>query len=147
MMKQRSIEFALSDIKTLQFALFEENLDLKSDEDFVINASLEFGVSMSDKGVQVILELIIERDDKILIKIEVASEFLVDQSTWETFYSESELILPLSFLTHVTKITVGATRGILLAKTEYSEFKDFLLPLIDIEGLIAEDAYFSLDEE
>ncbi|NOQ75958.1 MAG: hypothetical protein GQ574_28385 [Crocinitomix sp.] len=72
---------------------------------------------------------------------------MVSDETWLLLTDEQELVFPKGFIRHLSVICVGTARGILHAKTEGTKFNEFILPTINVEDLIQEDASFELKEE
>ncbi len=146
-MVDQTLGFILANLQTEQFAIFEENNSGSKSDTYSINSEMEIGISESEKGVQILLGLTIIQQKKTQIKIEVASDFIIEDAAWNSFCSEEIIILPLDFMQHLTQISIGAIRGILHARTRNTAFNDFLLPLMNVSNLVVEDIHFSLDEE
>lgn len=146
-MIQEKAGFALGDIRINQFASFEENRNPEKSIEYLIHTDIDLVVSVNEKGVGLILGFTFEQDEKVCIKIETMTDFHIDNTTWESFYKENEIIIPRELVKRFSDICIGATRGILVEKTRNTAFSDFLLPLMDVDSLIVQDAHFSLDEE
>jgi len=107
---------------------------------------LEFGVNQEHKILSVAVTFTFENAKKVFIKIEVRCDFIVSEATWKSFNQSSELVFPKGFIRHLSMLSVGTARGVLHAKTEGTAFNTFILPTINVEELVEEDAHFSLEE-
>ncbi len=56
---------------------------------------------------------------------------------------KKEFLLPKKLMVHLTVLTIGATRGILHAKTEGTIYNEFVLPTVNVDALINGDLIFS----
>ncbi len=137
-----SIGFALAAIKTEQFALFEGNHSPKKEAN--ITTSLEFKINTDQKLIGVFATFTFEQAKKVFIKIQVSCHFNIEPDTWTSFLKDSNVIVPKNFISHLTILTIGTSRGILHAKTEGTEFNQFILPTINVNQLVDADAVFDI---
>ena len=91
---------------------------------------------------------IFDPDNKPFLIVEASCHFLIKDSAWtEMFNSETNtLVVPKGFLCHLAVLTAGTSRGILHAKTEGTCFNKYVLPTINVTGIIKEDATFSFNK-
>ncbi len=141
-MKEESVGFALAAIKTEQFALFEENFSAKKETN--ITTSLEFKINLEQKLIGVFAAFSFEQVKKVFIKIQVSCHFNIDNDSWSSFLQDEIIVVPQSFIAHLTMLTIGTSRGILHTKTEGTEFNKFILPTINVKSLVDKDAAFDL---
>ena len=141
-MKEESVGFALAAIKTEQFALFEENFSPKKETS--ITTSLEFKINLEQKLIGVFATFSFEQAKKVFIKIQVSCHFNIDTDSWNSFLQDEIMVVPQSFIAHLTMLTIGTSRGILHTKTEGTEFNKFILPTINVKSLVDKDAAFDL---
>ncbi|KVV16185.1 hypothetical protein [Flavobacterium sp. TAB 87] len=141
-MKEESVGFVLAAIKTEQFALFEENFSQKKTTD--ITTSLEFKINLEEKLIGVFAAFSFEQAKKVFIKIQVSCHFNIDTDSWSSFLQDEIIVVPQSFIAHLTMLTIGTSRGILHTKTEGTEFNKFILPTINVKSLVDKDAEFKL---
>ncbi len=141
-MKEESVGFALAAIKTEQFALFEENFSPKKETN--ITTSLEFKINLEQKLIGVFAAFSFEQAKKVFIKIQVSCHFNIDTDSWSSFLQDEIIVVPQSFIAHLTMLTIGTSRGILHTKTEGTEFNKFILPTINVKSLVDKDAAFDL---
>ncbi len=138
------LEFELVGIKTEQFACFEENLPAKK-KAISLNTNLEFGVNQAHKILTTAVTFTFENAKKVFIKIEVRCDFIVSEATWKFFNQKEELVFRKGFIRHLSMLCVGTARGVLHAKTEGTAFNEFILPTINVEELVEEDAHIRLE--
>lgn len=141
-MGNESIGFALTAIKTEQFALFEENYSSKKEVN--ITTSLEFKINEEQKRIGVFATFSFEQAKKTFIKIQISCHFAIDPNAWKDFLKEDLIIFPKNFMAHLTMLTIGTSRGVLHAKTEGNEFNKFILPTINVNQLVDKDAEFNI---
>lgn len=148
-MKKENIQvgFELLGIKTEQFAIFEENYNIKKETN--LNTELQFKLDQTNKQIGVFLGFEFVQAKKVFIKILVSCHFKIREESWNSFIKEndSKLIVPKGFLAHLAMITTGTSRGVLFAKTEGSQFSKFIIPTININAMITEDASFEIENE
>ncbi|HSD07644.1 hypothetical protein [Flavobacterium sp.] len=137
-----SIGFALAAIKTEQFALFEENFSSKKEAN--ITTSLEFKINTDQKLIGVFATFTFEQAKKTFIKIQVSCHFKIEPEAWTSFLKDSNVIFPKNFISHLTMLTIGTSRGILHSRTEGTEFNKFILPTINVNQLVDKDAEFNI---
>lgn len=137
------IGFALQGIHTEQFAFFEENIIQKADVAFDI--SIEFKCDTTEQRLGCFVDITFIQKQKVILKIEVSCHFKIQPASWDAFVKElNKIIIPKNFLSHLAMLTVGTTRGILFAKTENTVFNKFIVPTINVEEMIENDAVFEI---
>jgi hypothetical protein len=144
MIKQKSISFVISKITTEQFAIIEENYS--KDGSATLGTNLRFGAVPDQKTIAFFAAFTFESDKKPFIIIEAGCHFNIQQEAWTEMINDEtkSLTIPKGFLNHLAMLTIGATRGILHAKTENTSFNTFVVPAINLSDLIHEDAVISL---
>ncbi len=144
--KNQSIGFSLKKVTTEQFAIIEEGFNEKGK--IRLNTSLRFAADDTKKFIAVFTSFIFDSDNKPFLKIEAGCHFSIQNPAWlEMFKPEiNTLIVPKGFLTHLTMLTIGTSRGILHAKTEGTNFNKYVLPTINVTLLIKEDASFNFNQ-
>ncbi len=139
---EKSIGFALAAIKTEQFAVFAENY--LSNKAANVTTSLEFKINEVDKRIGVFATFTFDNAKKTFIKIQVSCHFSVDPESWNDFKKDNLVIFPKNFISHLTMLTIGTSRGVLHGKTEGTEFNKFIIPTINVNDLVNKDAEFNL---
>ena len=144
MKRNDPIGFSLISLSTEQFALLEEDVDIK--DMFNIQTQIRFGASQENRYIQAIIKFKFEAKDRPFIVLEVASIFSVREEDWDSLINNEKdsIVFPRNFVLHLSILTVGAARGILHAKTENSTYHNILLPTIDVASLVKSDIIISL---
>jgi hypothetical protein len=137
------VGFKLNGIKTEQFAIIEENYVPKKITD--LGTELQFKLNQINKQIAVFLGFEFKQGKKIFLKIQVSCHFKLDESAWNSFIQENNLIIPKGFLAHLAMITTGTSRGVLFAKTEVTPFSKFIVPTLNVEEMIKKDAIFDIE--
>ena len=143
MKKINDIGFSLQTIKTEQFAIIEENYSQK--KEIKLNSELTFKLNKEDKRIGVFLTFSFTQGKKTFIKIQTSCHFLILPEHWELLLKDNKVIIPKNFISHITIISIGNTRGILHAKSEGTGFNKFILPQLDVTQLVKEDIEFIVD--
>ncbi|MGF1586284.1 MAG: hypothetical protein ACFCUM_13245 [Bacteroidales bacterium] len=138
------IGFALQGIKTEQFAIFEDNYATKKET--TLGTELQFKLDQQNKKIGVFLGFEFIQGKNILLKIQVSCHFRIEENSWMNFIQKenAKLVIPKGFLAHLAMIATGTTRGVLFAKTESTPFSKFIVPTLNVEEMIKEDASFDL---
>lgn len=140
---KKLIGFDLFEIKTEQFATLEENFSPKKKKINLVT-DLEIKISEEENLVGIYLSFKFKQENKSFIKIQVSCHFEIKEDDWDSFVINDKIVFPKSFIAHLTMMSVGTTRGILHAKTEGTLFNEYILPSINVEEMIDEDAEFEL---
>lgn len=131
-----SVRFALSMIKTDQFAILGE---VVKNEEISLGVGLQFGVNKDSETISVKFSTQFIQQSKPLILIEASCFFLIEPEGWKSLFDKNILIVPKTLATHLAVITVGTVRGILHARTEGTNYNGFVLPTINVTELVTED--------
>lgn len=144
--KNQSIGFTLKKVTTEQFAIIEEGFNEKGK--IRLNTSLRFAADDGKKFIAVFTSFIFDSDNKPFLIIEAGCHFSIQDSAWNEMYKSeiNTLIVPRGFLTHLTVLTIGTSRGILHAKTEGTCFNKYVLPTINVTQIIKEDTSFNFNQ-
>jgi hypothetical protein len=135
-----NISFNLVKIKTDQFALFEENHLEKGN--IKLSTNLSFGLNTDDKVFSVTTKFTFEIKKKPFMTIQVSSFFQIEDTAWNNFNTNGQMVFPKAFVAHMAMITVGSARGVLHAKTEETIFNKYILPTLNVAEMIPEDVVF-----
>jgi len=142
----KSIGFSLKKVSTEQFAIIEEGFNDKGT--VRLSTSLRYAADDVQKYLAVFTSFIFDSDTKPFLVVEASCHFQIKDSAWiEMFNSDTNtLVIPKGFLCHLAMLTVGTSRGILHAKTEGTCFNKYVLPTINVNQIIKEDAIFSINK-
>jgi hypothetical protein len=74
-------------------------------------------------------------------------DFLIEENSFNLLKDtqKKQVKIPKDFLTHLAILSVGTARGVLFSKTEGTIFSTFILPTINLQEMINEDAIFDLE--
>lgn len=136
------INFLLLDIKTEQFAIFEENYI--ENELVNLNTNLTFGLNSDDKVFLVTPKYTFEIKKTPFMTIQISCFFKIEDSAWDSFKLDKQITFPKDFIAHMAMITVGTSRGVLHSKTEGTIFNKYILPTINVAKMIPEDITFDV---
>jgi len=137
---KNNISFSLLEIKTDQFALFEEN-HIENGK-IKLNTNLTFGFNADDKVFLISVKYIFEMKKRPFMTIQTSCFFTIDNIALENFKAGDKTVFPKGFVAHMAMITVGTSRGVLHTKTEGTIFNKYILPTIDVTKMIPEDLIF-----
>lgn len=144
MAQQKPIGFQLVDITTEQFALLEENF--VESEQVSLKTGIDFKIDFDNKLLGCEAKFVFGQNEVMFLMIEVACHFEVKKKDWESFKIEERFVVPSYFLEHLAVLTVGTTRGVLFAKTENTQFSQFIIPTVNIAQMKIEDGVFSIED-
>ncbi len=143
-----TVGFALSKITTEQFEVTESNLPAEGAE-IGIKMNFRFSANASQKMIGIFTNFNFHNGDKQFINVEGGCHFDIQPVDWDTMLNneKTELTVPRELLRHLAEVTVGATRGILHARTENTDLNSFHLPIINIDNIVNSDSVFNLNEK
>lgn len=135
------VSFMLTNIKTLEFACFE---DLVPKEDRFVKVNLNVGFlvqSWDNAKLACVPEVTLFNKKTPFVKIKVACEFAIKPDDWGKLQNKKNhsIILPKGFADHLLVLSVGTLRGVLHAKTEGTACGKYPLPTMDVSKIIEED--------
>lgn len=136
------LSFKLIKINTEQFAIIEDNYNA---DDTNINIGLEakLGVDMDNATLKISLKFKVNQSNYPFIIIEVSCEFEISELSM--IQKENKLIIPKEKVINLMEFVTNTARGVLHAKTENSNFNQYVIPKIDIEEFVSEEAIFELN--
>ncbi|SDH81876.1 hypothetical protein [Myroides phaeus] len=125
-----------------EFALFDEFFPENSSE-LQIQTGIEVKINIKDERLALSHSVKFENNSDIILKIKSTFYFGFDENTWNDFIKEEAIIIETAKLCRLGEIVVGATRGMLMAKTANTEFSKLILPPIKLGELFQEDLIFN----
>lgn len=136
------IPFSIKSIKTDEFATIDSSYNQSSE--VKINTEFGFGMNKDVNSFAVKLSVNFTCDKDPFIVLKVVCEFEVEEDTFKKFYKKNSqrYIVPKGFFTHLCVITVGTARGVLHARLANTNYKQFLLPSLNLSELIKKDVEF-----
>jgi len=138
--KNKQIGFQLINITTEQFATIPDAFD-KSIKEITFSVNIDFGVNKEERVIASVVKIQFEQKKSTFLIIEISNHYNIEQSGWDEMNKDdkNKLIIPKDFATHLLILTIGTLRGVLHAKTENTEFNQFVLPTLNISELIQSD--------
>jgi len=143
--KEKTYSFSLAKITTEQFAIVDECYN--NEGKISIETSIRFGADNQRQMIATFTLFKFICNEKPFIVIEAGCHFIINPESWKTIFNteKQELTVPKVLLRHLAMLTVGTTRGILHSKTENTNFNQFVLPTINVSGMISDDAIFGVN--
>lgn len=144
----KPIPFRLVSIETNQFAVLQDAYTEDADFQLDINAPL----TAVGEHHGFILDLSIRYlcNSKPFVVLEIACFFEIEAKAFNTLFidkkKKEELKIPVEFHRHLAMIAVGTARGILFEKLKDTDFRQFILPTINLTEIIKDDLILSKDE-
>lgn len=138
----QQIGFALSKISTEQFAIIDE--EFSTSENIQLKTNIRYAADSVLKMISCFVEIVFESEQSPFLKIEGGCHFLIAKESWGELENGDSVILPKGFVRHLAVLTVGTVRGILHAKTEGTDFNKYVVPTIDVNEIIKDDAVLKL---
>lgn len=108
---------------------------------------MQFKLDNQNKSIATFLGFEFMQGKKVFLKIQVSCHFKIEESAWNSFIKQDQLVVPKGFLAHLAMITTGTARGVLFAKTEGTPFSKYIIPTINVAEMIKEDASFPIANE
>ncbi len=136
------INFTLLNIKTEQFAIFEDKYI--ETEKINLNTNLTFGLNSDDKIFLVTPKYTFEIEKTPFMTVQISCFFKIEDNAWNNFIEDGKIVFPKDFVAHMAMISVGTSRGVLHTKTEGTVFNKYILPTINVAKMIPEDVTFDL---
>lgn len=141
---QKQIAFKIIGIRTVQFAILEDNFDEKKKNQIITD--LEFDINKECHQINVQTSFTFKAANKPFIILQVRCSYKASEDSWKNCIFENSIIFPKDFMTHIAMMTIGTARGILHSKTEGSLFNRIILPTINVTELVIEDIRFDFQE-
>lgn len=132
-----TIGFAMTRIETKQFAVIEGIY--KQDKSMEMNVEITVSVNVENRLIALSTKFLFLTNNQVFIILEVACTFGINEESWNSFNSETELRVPVNFVRHLAMHTVGTARGVLHAKTENTPLNCIIIPPINVSQIVNED--------
>jgi hypothetical protein len=146
-MANTSLQFSIKSISIDEFATIKNCYN--EQENIGIETGYGYGVNPDEHAVFVNFSIMFKCNESPFIILKVSCGFDIEPKDFTSLLitEQGKLLIPKSFLTHLTVLTVGTARGILYAKLEKSGFEQFILPTLNISDLIQEDMVFEVNPD
>lgn len=146
----KPIGFAIDNFRIKQFATLP-GYDSEQEE-YNLSLQINFSVDPTKKilGTSLTANFLSKSGEPFII-CTVEGLFTVDPESWENLLNETRdvYIIPVHLARHLSVITTGTLRGVLLTRVIDSapEYASFILPTINLTEIIEEDAILPIFEE
>lgn len=100
-----------------------------------------FGLIKSQRIFVVIININLMRNSTKCLTIQTSTKFKFEKPDFYTYFNEatSQYIFPKDFVFHLATVALGTTRGYLFSKTDGLTFKNYLLPVSNLNEFIKSD--------
>lgn len=106
-----------------------------------------YGIDIPQKRVKAMLDVTIFLSELPFIKIATEATYELSTQCFNSFMTSKSFILPVETVIHFSSEVYGTTRGILLCKLEDAGKSKFILPPIDLSGVISEPLEVEISSE
>jgi len=142
--KENSVGFQLVKIITEQFAIISDVYD-SSNKDIAFSVNIKYGIDKKEKTIASVVKIQFEQKKSAFLIIEISNHYKIEQPAWDKMLKNNEkLMVPKDFATHLLVLTIGTLRGVLHAKTEDTEYNQFVLPTLNVSEFLQEDIELDL---
>ncbi|MCS4238288.1 hypothetical protein M2306_001603 [Myroides gitamensis] len=141
--KELPIPFKIVKVEENQFSVFEETLAIE--ERIQQQLGFGFGTDAENNIVAVSMEFMLHKQTQPLIKLEITCYFEIEPKAFNEKLIQAEaIILPCGFAKHLAMITTGTARGVLFANTNNSPFNQYIIGLVNVDKMFAENIHIKL---
>ena len=137
------IRFRMVKINVDQFAILIDK-DKVPTEGLSYTVNLGFSIAPDVKGIACGFSVEFAHNNKPILKLSISCEFSVHPEDWNTHIKDNIFTLSTEDLGFFANQTVGSARGIMFCKTEDTDFRNFILPPIDLTKIIDDDLVIDL---
>ncbi len=141
-MKEMKIQYRYVALELVQFATFEENLDVKCDE-MQINTEAQFHYQLEGNLIVSEISVVYLQHDKPVLKAMMNSSFALSPDSVEDLKENDCIVLDIPILVQFASLNYGSMRGALSMKTLGTPLHNYILPPIYFDSLI--QAPFKID--
>lgn len=130
--------FSLSNIETIQFATFEENL--QDNEPVQQTVSLGIGYNTQFQSLIILTKASFEQNSLPFLVIESSCEYKINDDSWNNSkQDDGSFIIKRKNILQLILVSMVTMRGILHAKTENTAFNKYFLKSFNMTALHNED--------
>lgn len=135
----QSIPYKISQIETMQFAIFPENFI--NGQEVLVNTNCGYNVRSDLNQVRNIISVNYTQNEKLLMVVQLACYFDIAPEGVNIIKAEGKI--PVDFLRYMGSISVGTMRGVIHAKTEGTILNPVVMPPINLEEMVKNDLMLS----
>jgi len=146
-MKENPVGFMLQRIVTNQFAIIEKSFI--ENQEIELHSDINYGFNEQYRIISCTCRFELSINKNPFLIIVVTCEFQIEENTWNNFIDKEKnsVVFPEGFLSHLSVITIGTTRGVLHAKTENTRFNQYFLPTINLTDFVRNNVSFPLNKK
>lgn len=130
----KTLEYFISEIKTNQFAIFENETVAEGEKS--VNSSFSYGIDPVEKKFSCIVDILFRQTETPLIKIQTEAVYIMSDESFSELLDDNRFVMPEKIVIHFTDLLIGATRGILASKLESTPFRQLILPEIRLNEIV-----------
>lgn len=135
MENHKPLEYSIEEIKTNQFAIFDNDSEKKG-KTLSISTSFAYGVDAEEKKFANIIDITYNIEKSPIIKIQTQIIFKFTDRSFDSFIHDNKFLMQQDKVRHFTELLIGATRGILATELKDTVYKKYILPEINLEEVI-----------
>lgn len=146
-MTYNKLGFAFVGLKTISFAQIEAAYKRTGETDIITN--LGFGVDVDDHTITCTTKFSFEKKkDQPFLILELQGFFEIKKNDFlsKVKQTDNSYLITRDLATHFTVLMFGSARGVLHAKTEGTNFNQYLLPTMDVRNMLQEDIVLNASE-
>lgn len=135
--------FALTGLRTVSFATIDAAN--KKTGKTILMTGLGFGLDIDDHVVTCNTRFSFEKKkDQPFLVLELQALFEIEKNDFLSKIKQdnNSYLIAKGLAIHFAVLTIGSARGVLHAKTEGTNYNEYLLPTIDVNSLIPKDVIF-----
>ena len=148
MADEKPIGFRIADVKIEQFATVP-GVTTEGD-DFALEIETTFFTLAEKKILGNRMDIRFTQDDQPFVLLTLESHFAIQPDTWPNLLTEDQQAyrIPLELARHLSVISVGTARGVLLAKlrNKPNPYAAYVLPTVDLTQVLKEDVIIGVGE-
>lgn len=130
-------------MELLQFATLSNQFD---PDDSIARNELRYMFDASENTLYCVFSITLVRksDDTPLLKAELQSGFEIKPESISLITKGDEITFPANIIAHFASLTYSALRGIIYAKTEDTAFRNYVIPVQNIQAQIKKPFVFNI---
>ena len=137
------IRFRMAKINVDQFAILADKAPY---EGVSYSVGIGFNVAANASRIACVFTIDFTFSERPILKLSITCEFDVHEEDWNNHIKDDTLSISKEELGFFSNQTVGTARGILFCKTENSDFRDYILPPINLTDILDEDLEINLSK-
>ena len=137
--KKTSLNYQLVRVKTEQFATIDNIF--KEDKEIEIKTSLSFEHSTPLHIIKVFSKFELLQEGNIFLILAVSCSFEIENITWDNIRDKknNNITLPQQLAISFATVNIDTARGMLVAKTQQTQYQNILIPLIQFADSIKDN--------